>query len=144
MLIYTLKTQWKDGIDDDCQITLFNNYEKALNAYNEAVANATTDQDMWPRRLTWVDGVPNEDYELLSAACPNEYTDKEELSRYLYNCWDDTNFYTIDLLICMTCCVRSNRFLLQFYPPRCGMAWTGLRHAFAPASRRLSYLGASK
>ena len=99
MLIYTLKTQWEDGIDDDCQITLFNNYEKALNAYNEAVANATTDQDMWPSRLTWVDGVPNEDYELLSAACPNEYTDEEELSWHLYNCWDDTNFYTIDLLI---------------------------------------------
>ena len=27
MLIYTLKTQWKDGIDDDCQITLFDNYD---------------------------------------------------------------------------------------------------------------------
>lgn len=81
------------------QITLFNNYEQALNAYNEAVANATTDQDMGPSRLTWVDGVTNEDYELLSAACPNEYTEDEELNWHLYNCWDDTNFYTIDLLI---------------------------------------------
>lgn len=99
MLIYTLKTQWKDGIDDDCQITLFNNYEKALNAYNEAVADATTDQDMWPSRITWVDGIPDEDYELLSATCPNEYTNEKELSWHIYYRWNDSAFYTIDLLI---------------------------------------------